>query len=260
MLAGQLRRPLRLGGAVDAAECLQVVVVEALDAERQAIDAGGAEAGEFLRFDRARVGFQRDFGVRRQHRQRPEGGEQFVDGGRRQQAGRAAAEEDADHRPAPDQRQRRLQVGNQRIDILALGDRARRLVRVEIAVRALLDAPRDVHIERQRRRDLEFEDAGGRHRLLGKNGNGAGHGESTVRRCGGRVMKDRRPRLRASASVGTALRPTGWAGVRSVFAWPGRDARRGSWSRHRVRPRSGRKPARRTAGRSRSRLRRAVRG
>jgi hypothetical protein len=121
MLAGQLRGTLGFVGAVDAAEGFQVIVVEALDAERQAIDAGGAETGKLLGLDRAGVGFQRDLGVRRQHGQRPEGGDQFVDGGGREQAGRAAAEEDGLHRPAPDQRQGRLQVGDQGGDVFAFG-------------------------------------------------------------------------------------------------------------------------------------------
>ena len=90
MLAGQLGGTFGLRGIVNAAEGLQMRIVEALDAERQAIDPGGTETGKF-RPRPCRVGFQRDFGIRRQHGQGAEGGEQFVDGGWRQQAGRAAA-------------------------------------------------------------------------------------------------------------------------------------------------------------------------
>jgi hypothetical protein len=65
MLAGELRCAPGIGGTVDAAERLQVFVVEALDAERQAIDAGGTKAGELAGFDCAGVALQRDFRFRR---------------------------------------------------------------------------------------------------------------------------------------------------------------------------------------------------
>src|SRR3989344_4128931 len=69
------------------------------------------------------------------------------------QAGRAAADEDAVHRAAPDEGQRGFQVGHQRVDVALLGHPciARRiaatfavLMRVEVAVRAFLEAPRQV--------------------------------------------------------------------------------------------------------------------
>ena len=56
MLTGQLRGALRFRGAVDAAECLQMFVIETLDAERQAVNTGVAETGELGSFNRARVG------------------------------------------------------------------------------------------------------------------------------------------------------------------------------------------------------------
>ena len=79
MFGGERRRDPRLGAAVDAPEGREMAVVEALDPERQAIDAGGAEAGELRRFDRSRVGLERDLGIGRQHGQGANGGEQFVD-------------------------------------------------------------------------------------------------------------------------------------------------------------------------------------
>ena len=104
MLTGQLRGTFCLVRTVNAAECFQVVVVETLDAERQPIDAGGAKAGELFGFDGAGIGFQRDLGLRRQHGKCAEGGDQFVDGSGREQAGRAATEKNRLHRPPPDQR------------------------------------------------------------------------------------------------------------------------------------------------------------
>jgi hypothetical protein len=102
---------------VDAAERREMAVIEALHADRQAVHAGVAKAGEAVRFDRAGVGFERDFGARRQRHAGAHGGQQAVERRGRHQAGRAAAEEDAVHAPAPDVRQRMLEVGDQRRDI-----------------------------------------------------------------------------------------------------------------------------------------------
>ena len=175
MAGGEFGGMAGLVAVVHPAERLQMAVVEALDAEREAGDASGAIAGEAPGLGGAGVGFEGDFGVRRQPRQRAEGGEQFVDGCRRKQAGRAAAEEDADHRPAPDQRQRALQVLEQRGDIFLLWHCAASLVRVEIAVGTFADAPRHMHVERQGRRSAKFERFHGRPWFFGKNGDGA-HG------------------------------------------------------------------------------------
>jgi hypothetical protein len=72
----------------------------------------------------------------------------------REQAGRAAADEDAVHRPAPDQRQRGLQVGAQGVEVALLGQPGAppaRNVRVEVAIGALAQTPGQVHVQRQRR-------------------------------------------------------------------------------------------------------------
>ena len=50
---------------MQAAERAEVVVVQRLHAERDAVDAGGAIAAEALRLDAGRIGFERDLGVRR---------------------------------------------------------------------------------------------------------------------------------------------------------------------------------------------------
>ena len=76
-----------------------------------------------------------------------------VDAVRREQAGRAAADEDAVHAPAPDEAAARLR--GRRAARRGSAPRAVRpgapLVRVEVAVGALLQAPGQVHVERQRR-------------------------------------------------------------------------------------------------------------
>jgi hypothetical protein len=90
-------------------------VVEALDAERQAIDAGGAKAGEAAASTVPGLASSVISAPGDSMASARKAASRRVDGRRRQQAGRAAAEEDADHRPAPDQRQRGLQIGDQRI-------------------------------------------------------------------------------------------------------------------------------------------------
>ena len=165
-VAGILRgfhRGLGLAGRVDAAQPLQLVVVEALHAERDAIDAGGKVAVEAAVLDRAGVGFQGDLGIRGQRQALSHAVEQAGDQFRREQAGRAAAEKHTDYRPVDPRAtfQRRgevravgIEVGQQMIDVVGVRRRfAAQTVRVEVAVRALLHAPRHVDVQRQRWRE-----------------------------------------------------------------------------------------------------------
>ncbi|KAG1452868.1 hypothetical protein G6F57_015856 [Rhizopus arrhizus] len=147
-----LHRALGLATVVDAAQALEHRVVETLDAEAEAVHAGRAVAVEAAVFGGARVGFQGDLGIGREAQARAGLLQEAVDRFRREQAGRAATEEHAVHHPSPDQRQVLVQVAQQRVDVgierqLALG-----LVRVEVAVGAFAHAPRQVHVQRQRRR------------------------------------------------------------------------------------------------------------
>jgi len=56
----------RVGAAVDAPQRRQTRVVEGLRAQRQPVDAGGAQRREVAALDRAGVGLQCDLGVCRQ--------------------------------------------------------------------------------------------------------------------------------------------------------------------------------------------------
>ncbi len=136
---------------VNAAERFEMRGIETLDADREAVDPGRPELPEFLRLERARIGFERDLspGVERQPRaHRRQNG---VDALCRKQARRAAAEKHAVDFASPHQRQRLLEVGDQRRNILLLGKRPPPLVRIEIAIRALAHAPRDMDVESERR-------------------------------------------------------------------------------------------------------------
>ena len=138
----------RFMAAVDAAERLQRLIVEALYADRQAGDAGIFKAAKLCFFKRARVGFERDFGLRLQGHERAHAAEQALDGSRLKQAGRAAADKDGFHRSPPNIGQLGLQIKQQRIDIGGFGQIAFGLMGIEIAIRAFAHAPRNVDIKR----------------------------------------------------------------------------------------------------------------
>jgi len=157
-----------------------VLVVEALHADGQARDARRAEGAKAVFLERAGVGLHRHFAARRQGQTGTDIAQQSVDGCRRKQTGRAAADEDALHLTAPDQRESRFEVGAQGVEVALLGQVAatRPGVRIEVAVRALFQAPRQVHIQRQRRQAGELQQAGA-HVVLD-----VAHG-CTGLRCGG---------------------------------------------------------------------------
>jgi len=121
----RLDRGAGLRRVVDAADALQRRVVEALHADRQPRHPGRAIGLEALALEGAGVGLQRDLGQRLQRQARADVRQQPVDAGRIEQAGRTAADEHADHAPAPDQRQAGFQVGSQRIQVGRFGKTAR---------------------------------------------------------------------------------------------------------------------------------------
>ncbi len=126
------------------------------------------EGAKALGFEGAGVRLHRDLGVGQHAQPRAHRAEQQVDRPGREQARRAAADEDALNRSAPDQRERGLEVRDQRVDVAALEigrdptlrrlargtriDTGAQFVRIEVAVRALANAPRKVQVERERRK------------------------------------------------------------------------------------------------------------
>ena len=146
---------------MNASQRFEMPRIETLDADRQPVDAGGAERAEFFGFERAGVGFERDFRVSRKRHARAHGSEYLLYARRGKNAGCAAAEKNRVNLATPDLRQRGFEVGDQRINIALLGDRITRLVRIEIAVRAFAHAPRDVDVEGERGQRLKTgRDAG----------------------------------------------------------------------------------------------------
>ena len=163
--AGLLGGAARFVGAMNAPQRAQVAGVKALHANRQPVYPRRAIAGELGDFQRAGVGFQGDFCVRVELEPGVQRAQQAVDMRRAEQAGRAAAHEHRLHPPAPDQGQGAFQVGNQRVDIAVLVQRAARLVRVEVAIRAFAHAPGKVNVQRQGRQAVQPPGGGARVKL-----------------------------------------------------------------------------------------------
>src|SRR3990167_8016889 len=136
-------------GSVDAPQRAQMRIVETLDAERQTVYTGLAISREASRFHRAGIGLQRDLRTEVERQQHAYLAQNLRNTLAAQQAGRAAAEEHRINLAPPDLRQGQFQVVNQRGYIFLLRKRAARLMRIEIAIRTLAHAPRDVDIQRQ---------------------------------------------------------------------------------------------------------------
>ncbi len=161
-------RAARLVRAVHASDRLEACVVEALHAERQAIDSRLAVAAEARRLEGAGIGFERDLGIGIDPQARAQRRDEALDRLRREQARRAPADEDRVEAPPPDLRQARLEIGYESVHVARLGQVAAPFVRVEIAIRALAKAPRDMRVERERRKlgELDAREVGeGRVRL-----------------------------------------------------------------------------------------------
>ncbi len=170
-----LHRAVRLAFVVDAAERGKMLRVEALDPDRETVHARRPEVAELVGLERAGVRLERDLGVGLERQARADRGEQAVDRACGEQARRAAAEEDRMHAPPPHARERRLEVGDQSVDVVVLGERVARLMRIEVAVRALADAPGQVNVEGERRQRREGEPVAG----SGGRDDGAGHDVGT---------------------------------------------------------------------------------
>ena len=139
-------RDTRLRCGVDAAETGELRGVEGLSAEGDACHAGASVGREVAVFDGARIGFQRDLGgfgrVLNQRLERLGG----------KQAWRAAAEVDGLDGTIAEPLPLAGEIVEQDGEVGLVAQFALQRVRVEIAVRALGDAPREVDVEAERRR------------------------------------------------------------------------------------------------------------
>ena len=104
---------LGLIAVVHAAQGLEFGIVKTLHADGQSVHAGVSKALETVFLEGARVGLQGDFAAGLQGQARADVGQQAVDAGGREQAGRAPADEDGVHLAAPHQGQGGFQVGHE---------------------------------------------------------------------------------------------------------------------------------------------------
>ena len=151
VLSADHRRPSPLG-VMDSAQALKAAIIETLHAETQAVHAGREITGEAVVFGGTGVAFQGDFAIRREAQPRIGHAQDLADGGAGKQAGRTAAEKHATDTATPNQRQVLLQIAGERRDVISYRQFTFMPMRVEIAVRAFLHAPRNMDVQRQRRR------------------------------------------------------------------------------------------------------------
>ncbi len=144
---GQFGGLARFLGAVDAAEAGQLLLLEALHPDGDAVDAGPLEAGELVRLHRARVGLHGDLAVRRQGNACAHPVQQGLHGRHGEQARRAATDKDGGERPSLGPVQILLQILQQGRHVLEVGQFPLLGVGVEVAIGALLDTPGHVDIE-----------------------------------------------------------------------------------------------------------------
>ena len=94
----------RLIVVMDAPQRLEMRRIKTLDADRQPVDAGGAKAAKFFRFESPRVGFEGDLRIHRQRQTRTHRRDDLFDAGGGKHAGCAAAEKHRIDLAPPDQR------------------------------------------------------------------------------------------------------------------------------------------------------------
>ncbi|MCY1411947.1 hypothetical protein D9M71_273430 [compost metagenome] len=136
---------------VDAAQGFELGLLEALDADRQAIDAQLPVGFELLLLERSGVGFQGDLDVPGKRDALLHTHQQAAKGAGAEQARGAAAEEDRADRAAINGAQFLVQVGQQGIDVRFFRQLGGGGVGVEVAVRAFAHAPGDMDVQRQGR-------------------------------------------------------------------------------------------------------------
>src|SRR3954452_15032066 len=94
--------------------------VEALDADRQPVDAERPELRKFFGLECARIGLQGHFRRWIELHPRADTGKDAVQSSSRKQARGATAEEHARHAAAPDLRQSGFEIAHERLPVLAL--------------------------------------------------------------------------------------------------------------------------------------------
>ena len=151
MALGERKRGERLVDGVHAAERLQALIVERLNPERQAIDAGVAVAREVLGLDARGIGFERDLRIGCDVPMLGDGVDDCGDARRPHQRRRSPAEEDARHAPPRSKRGEMRKLGEIGGEEPGFVDAAVAHMGVEVAIGAFGAAERPMHIDPERR-------------------------------------------------------------------------------------------------------------
>ena len=141
----------RFARGVHAAKLGEHAIVERLDAERDAVDAGGAVAAEAGGFDAGRIGFEADLDVGRDAPMFCNRVEDRRHRGRLHQRGRAAAEEDRRNGAVRHPRRGRRDLGGKRAHEARLVDRLAAHMAVEVAIGTFRQAERPVNVDAEGR-------------------------------------------------------------------------------------------------------------
>ena len=136
---------------MNPAERRQRRIVEGLRTQRQAVDAGPAIPGGRSGLDGAGIRLHRDLEVGNGCETVLDDTQQAGDIVGRKQAGRATAEKHAYQRPAGDTLGLLVEIPQQRLDVTTTRQAVAEGKRVEVTIRALPDAPRQVQVQGQRR-------------------------------------------------------------------------------------------------------------
>src|SRR5882672_5969902 len=135
---------------MNAPQELQVPIVEALAAERNPIYAGRTVLGKTATLHRTGIGLEGNFRCRSDIESHADRLDDFANGIRREQARRSATKKNTEHTAVPYPGSLKLEIAIQRREIALFRHRALDGVRVEVAIRALAHAPRQVDVYRER--------------------------------------------------------------------------------------------------------------
>ena len=147
---GQMRRAFRLGRAVNTSQTLQLCLAKALHADGDPVDPRALILDKAIGLHGAGVGLHGDLGICCQRQAGANAVEQGPHRRPGEQARRTAADKNSPDFTALGVVRVGPQIVEQVLHVVVVRYLALQRVRVKIAVRALLHAPRDVNIQAQR--------------------------------------------------------------------------------------------------------------
>ncbi|CSE62086.1 Uncharacterised protein [Shigella sonnei] len=149
--ARQLCRAFRFLRAMNTPKSFQLFFAKTLHTNRDAVHTSTLIIDKAIGFYRSRVRFHSNFCIRCQRQTRTHAVQQRLHRRAGKQARRTTANKDCLYFTALSVSHIIVQIAKQMLNIIVVRHFSFQRVRVEIAVRAFLHAPRDVNVETQRR-------------------------------------------------------------------------------------------------------------